>query len=61
VTAKKRFSLALKDKIAGAFTNSSSFAGDKRNTLQGLIVNAMQHGRFKWDSACFLPTTIGKQ
>lgn len=36
--------LAWKDKIAGAFTNSSSFSGDKLNTLVGLVVNAMQHG-----------------
>ena len=42
--AKKWFTLAWKDKIAGAFTNSSSFSGDKLNTLVGLVVNAMQHG-----------------
>lgn len=35
---------AWKDKIAGAFTNSSSFSGDKLNTLMGLAINAMQHG-----------------
>ncbi len=40
--AKKWFTLAWKDKIAGAFTNSSSFSGDKLNTLQGLITNALQ-------------------
>jgi NAD(P)H dehydrogenase (quinone) len=33
--AVKWFSLAWKDKIAGAFTNSSSFSGDKLNTLVG--------------------------
>ncbi len=44
VAAKKWFTLAWKDKIAGAFTNSSSFSGDKLNTLFGLVVNAMQHG-----------------
>ncbi|NEQ33886.1 MAG: NADPH-dependent FMN reductase [Leptolyngbya sp. SIO4C5] len=44
VAAKKWFSLAWKDKIAGAFTNSSSFSGDKLNTLVGLMINAMQHG-----------------
>ena len=44
VAAKKWFTLAWKDKIAGGFTNSSSFSGDKLNTLQGLIINAMQHG-----------------
>lgn len=44
VAAKKWFTLAWKDKVAGAFTNSSSFSGDKLNTLVGLVVNAMQHG-----------------
>ncbi|HEY5895018.1 MAG TPA: flavodoxin family protein [Chthoniobacterales bacterium] len=42
--AKKWFTLAWKDKIAGAFTNSSSFSGDKLNTLFGLVVNALQQG-----------------
>jgi NAD(P)H dehydrogenase (quinone) len=42
--AKKWFTLAWKDKVAGAFTNSSSFSGDKVNTLVGLMINAMQHG-----------------
>jgi NAD(P)H dehydrogenase (quinone) len=42
--ASKWFTLAWKDKIAGAFTNSSSFSGDKLNTLTGLCINAMQHG-----------------
>ena len=42
--AKKWFTMAWKDKIAGAFTNSSSFSGDKVNTLVGLVINAMQHG-----------------
>jgi NAD(P)H dehydrogenase (quinone) len=42
--AKKWFTFAWKDKIAGAFTNSSSFSGDKFNTLVGLVANAMQHG-----------------
>jgi NAD(P)H dehydrogenase (quinone) len=44
VAVKKWFTLAWKDKIAGVFTNSSSFSGDKLNTLFGLVVNAMQHG-----------------
>lgn len=42
--AKKWFTLAWKDKVAGAFTNSTSFSGDKLNTLIGLVINAMQHG-----------------
>lgn len=44
VAAGKWFVQAWKDKIAGAFTNSSSYSGDKLNTLMGLMVNAMQHG-----------------
>lgn len=32
-TVKKWFAQSWKDKIAGAFTNSSSFSGDKLNTL----------------------------
>lgn len=42
--SKKWYTLAWKDKIGGAFTNSSSFSGDKLNTLIGLVVNSMQHG-----------------
>ncbi|WP_176014011.1 flavodoxin family protein [Victivallis sp. Marseille-Q1083] len=37
-------SRAWHDKIAGGFTNSSNFSGDKLNTLNGLMVNAMQQG-----------------
>lgn len=33
-----------KDKIAAGFTHSLGLSGDKLNTLQGLWVNAMQHG-----------------
>jgi NAD(P)H dehydrogenase (quinone) len=44
VAAKKWFVFAWKDKVAGAFTNSSGFSGDKLNTLVGLMINAMQHG-----------------
>ena len=44
VAVKKWFTLAWKNKIAGAFSNSSSFAVDKLNTLVGLVINAMQHG-----------------
>jgi NAD(P)H dehydrogenase (quinone) len=56
--AKKSFALAWKDKITGAFTNSSSFSGDKLNTLVGLVINAMQHGMIlhkPW------PSAFGKQ
>lgn len=43
-SVKKWFAGAWKDKIAGGFSNSSSFSGDKLNTLQGIVVFAMQHG-----------------
>jgi NAD(P)H dehydrogenase (quinone) len=42
--AAKWFTQAWKDKVAGAFTNSSSLSGDKLNTLVGLMINAMQQG-----------------
>ncbi len=50
---KKWSTQAWKDKIAGAFTNSSSYSGDKLNTLMGLVVNAMQHGMIWVGSAVF--------
>ncbi|UCE78966.1 MAG: flavodoxin family protein [Nitrospiraceae bacterium] len=43
-SVKKWFAGAWKNKIAGGFSNSSSFSGDKLNTLQGIVVFAMQHG-----------------
>ena len=36
--------LGWKDKVAAGFTHSQGLSGDKLNTLQGLWVNAMQHG-----------------
>lgn len=38
------FKLGWKDKLAAAFTHSLGLSGDKLNTLQGLWINAMQHG-----------------
>jgi NAD(P)H dehydrogenase (quinone) len=35
---------AWKDKFAAAFTNSGNLSGDKLNTLQTLMLTAMQHG-----------------
>jgi NAD(P)H dehydrogenase (quinone) len=32
-----------KDKLAAGFTHSGGLSGDKLNTLQGLVINAMQH------------------
>jgi NAD(P)H dehydrogenase (quinone) len=43
-SAAKWFTQAWKDKVAGAFTNSSSFSGDKLNTLMGMMITAMQQG-----------------
>lgn len=43
-SVKKWFTASWKDKVAGAFSNSSSFSGDKLNTLLGLFIFAMQHG-----------------
>jgi NAD(P)H dehydrogenase (quinone) len=36
--------LDWKDKVAAGFTHSQGLSGDKLATLQGLWVNAMQHG-----------------
>ncbi len=41
--------------IAGAFTNSSSFSGDKLNTLMGLVINTLQHGMIYVGSAVLPP------
>jgi NAD(P)H dehydrogenase (quinone) len=38
------FQLGWKDKLAAGFTHSMGLSGDKLNTLQGLWINAMQHG-----------------
>jgi NAD(P)H dehydrogenase (quinone) len=38
------FTLGWKDKFAGGFTNSLSFAGDKAHALNSMLVLAMQHG-----------------
>ncbi len=40
----KWFKQVWQDKIAGGFTNSSNFSGDKQNTLTGLFTFAMQMG-----------------
>ena len=53
IAASKWFSMGWKNKIAGAFTNSSSFSGDKMNTLSSLMINAMQHGMIYVGTAMF--------
>jgi len=40
----KWYTQAWTDKVAGAFTSSSSFSGDKLNTLVSLMLTAMQQG-----------------
>jgi NAD(P)H dehydrogenase (quinone) len=37
------FKQGWKDKLAAGFTHSQGLSGDKLNTLQGLVINAMQH------------------
>jgi NAD(P)H dehydrogenase (quinone) len=43
-SAPKWYTRGWQDKVAGAFTNSSSFSGDKLNTLVNLMITAMQQG-----------------
>src|ERR1051325_6122972 len=44
VASGKWSAQAWKDKVAGPFTNSGSFAGDKLNRRVGLVINARQPG-----------------
>jgi NAD(P)H dehydrogenase (quinone) len=43
-SSKAWFEQKWKNKIAAGFTNSSSYSGDKLNTLVQMFVLAMQHG-----------------
>jgi len=43
-TVGRWVSRGWQDKIAGGFTNSSNFSGDKLNTLEGMMITAMQLG-----------------
>lgn len=43
-TSKQWLDQRWKDKIAGAFTNSGAFCGDKLSTLQQIMIFTMQHG-----------------
>lgn len=43
-TSEQWMSQAWKDKIAGGFTNSQSFSGDKLNSLVQMMIFSMQHG-----------------
>lgn len=42
-SSKVWFVVGWKDKLAGGFTNSASFAGDKANSLGSIMTLAMQH------------------
>jgi NAD(P)H dehydrogenase (quinone) len=42
-SSKVWFVSGWKDKVAGGFTNSASFAGDKANSLGSIMTFAMQH------------------
>lgn len=53
-TAKPWFAEKWKDKLAGGFTVSGSFSGDKLATLQQFAVLAAQHGMI-WVSQGILP------
>lgn len=43
-----------KDKVGAAFSHSQGLSGDKLNTLNGLMINAMQHGMI-WVGTGVLP------
>lgn len=43
-SSKRWFSGGWKNKVAGGFTISASYSGDKLSTLQYLVTLAMQHG-----------------
>lgn len=53
-TVGRWVSRAWADKIAGGFTNSSNFSGDKLNSLEGMMITCMQLGMI-WVSLNILP------
>jgi len=53
-SSKVWFTLGWKDKVAGGFTNSLSFAGDKGNSLNSILTLAMQQGMI-WVGTGILP------
>ena len=54
-SSKQWFAQAWKDKIAGGFTNSAGFSGDKLSTLNSMFTLAMQHGMI-WASQGLMPS-----
>lgn len=53
-TSQRWYTRAWQDKLAGGFTNSASWSGDKLNTLVQLAVFAAQHGML-WVPLGILP------
>jgi NAD(P)H dehydrogenase (quinone) len=53
-SSKAWMKLEWKDKVAGGFTNSLSFAGDKHHSLASIFTLAMQHGMI-WVGTGVLP------
>ncbi|HWA64001.1 MAG TPA: flavodoxin family protein [Caulobacteraceae bacterium] len=56
-SAKAFFTQAWKDKLAGGFTNSHSWSGDKVHALTSLAVLAAQHGML-WVSLGVAPPAV---
>lgn len=53
-SSKVWMQMGWKDKVAGGFTNSLSFAGDKHHSLASIFTLAMQHGMI-WVGTGVLP------
>jgi len=58
-SSKAWFTRAWQDKVAGGFTNSASWFGDKSGTMGALSTLAMQHGMI-WVSLGLLPSNSSK-
>ncbi|WP_085318333.1 NAD(P)H-dependent oxidoreductase [Derxia lacustris] len=58
-SSKLWYTRAWENKIAGGFTNSASFNGDKAATLSWLITFALQHGMV-WVGSSILPANSSK-
>ncbi len=58
-SSKAWFNRDWQDKVAGGFTNSASWLGDKSGTMSALTTLAMQHGMI-WVSLGLLPANSSK-
>jgi NAD(P)H dehydrogenase (quinone) len=54
-TSKVWYTQGWKDKLAAAFTNSSSVAGDKQTTMYAMFTMAQQHGML-WAGTGMMPS-----